>query len=320
MRKWITFLMTVLAGSTFSHADANLGQLNFEAGYRQDSISWSNHFPSSDPVVSTKHKFEDIEIFQIGLQGRTTIGCNFYVRGSAYWGWVLDGNFKNEASTYGSFGGSSFGSGQCNKTLIDDRYVFGVGAAVGYPFFFCDCTMAIAPVIGYSFDQQTLRAENGGIGFDDSGYYGYGPNGDGGCCRRTFTNRWYGPFVGLDFVYRPYCTCWDIFAELEYHWGNFKGKRSHREAFDFGDSSQDRRSNDVRGWVFACGADYDIDECWTAGFSLKFQDWKAHKKHHNHGSYGSDSYGSSSSEISGHAKHNHKWHSYAINLTVGRQF
>lgn len=317
MHKWITFLMTALVGSTLSYANASLGQLNFEAGYRHDDISWSNHFPSSDPVVSTKTKFDDIDIFQIGLQGRTNVGCNFYLRGSAYWGWVLDGNFERGASLYENSGSRNFGRSDCHKSLIDDRYVFGVAAAIGYPFYFCDCTMALAPVLGYAFDQQTLRVQNKDFdcGYNNSSYGTCLDHHE--CCNHTFSNRWYGPFVGVDFIYRPYCQCWDLYAELEYHWGQFKGKRSVRDDFTIGDCNQNRRSNDARGWVFAAGADYDLGNCWTAGFSVKFQDWKGHRRHHD--DYGHDS-SYDSSGISGHAKHNHKWRSYAINLTIGHEY
>ena len=93
MRKWITLLMTLLVGCR-SYANANLGQVSFEAGYRRDNIGWRQRFPSDDPVFSSSTRFQDLDIFQIGVRARTTLGYNLYLRANAYWGWILDGDYK----------------------------------------------------------------------------------------------------------------------------------------------------------------------------------------------------------------------------------
>lgn len=319
MRKWITFLMTLLVGSTVSYANANTGQVTFEAGYRQDNLSWKNRFPQHDPLVKNHSSFRDLDIFQIGLRGSTTVGCNLYLRGQAYWGWILDGNVRNSVSLFPSFYGFSDVSAglefaKDRNAIIDDKYVYGVGAAIGYPFYFCDCTMMLAPVIGYAFDEQDLWVEDEGFSFnDESGVFFVESGSD--CCLNKSIFRWYGPFVGVDFNYRPYCECWSLWAEIEYHWGCFNGKRDHR-GFDFFDTFK-HHSNDASGWVFAVGADYDLCNCWTIGFSLKFQDWSAnHRRSHDGESFG---YFFSSSE-SGRSQNNNDWNSYAVNLTVGRHF
>jgi hypothetical protein len=322
-KKWITFLTTLLLGSGASYASANVGQVDFEAGYRCDNISWTHKAPAYDPILSTHSKFKDIDIFQIGINGRTTIGCNFYVRGNAYWGWILDGDYKQRFSTYGTntildedstvATIDGFGFSLANKNVIDDKYVYGIGAAVGYPFFFCDCSMVLAPVLGYSFDEQSICLEDEGIDLYASNGVLFPVSGSG-CCSHKFITRWYGPFVGVDFSYRPYNDCWSFYAELEYHWGHFKGRR-HARGFDLLDDSN-HSSDRARGWTFAAGADYDLPECdWTIGLSVKFQDRKA-SRHHRHDGF-NDYSGFSGG---GRGRSNHKWHSYAINLTLGREF
>jgi len=259
-----------------SYANANTGQVNLEAGYRHDNINWKNRAPSHDPVVSSSHRFEDLDIFQLGIDARTTVGCNFYVRGNAYWGWILDGNYKNNLRTnfddsYNS--GLRFGFEGNRHNVIDDKYVYGIGAAIGYPFYFCDCTTVLAPVIGYAFDEQSVQFDGRRLGFRDS----CSDNTCGDCCRQTFNSRWYGPFVGVDFNYRPYCSCWNLYADLEFHWGDFKGRTNHDNYSEGIDHSF--RSSDVRAWVFGAGAEYDLCNCWTVGVSVKFQDWRAHRNH-----------------------------------------
>lgn len=311
MRKWITLLMTCLVVG--SYANANTGQVNLEAGYRRDNISWKNRIPSDDPVFSSSHRFEDLDIFQLGVNARSTLGCNFYVRANAYWGWILDGDYKRRAEFNENFS-DNWNEGRRGeiKSVIDDKYVYGVGAAVGYPFYFCDCTTVIAPVIGYSFDEQSVQLDTKGFNnFNDDCYDSFSGCNGGDCCRQTFNSRWYGPFVGVDFNYRPYCSCWNIYADLEFHWGDFRGRRNGDEDFEF-DGNQ--RSHDARGWVFAAGAEYDLCNCWTVGFSVKFQDWSANRHHHHDGF--SDGYNG----FHGRARNNNKWHSAAVNLTVGKEF
>lgn len=319
MRKWITFLMTVLVGTSASYASANFGQLDFEVGYRNDNITFDQDFRDSN--VGLKSKFQDLDIFQLGVEGRTTLGCNFYLRGSAYFGWVLDGDFKEQARTNNFYGNSNFGGGcgftSHNRNTVDDRYVYGIAAAIGYPFYFCDCTMALAPVIGYSYDQQNLRVD-GSVTSLYRSYEGIAACRDDCCCTHKFSNRWYGPFVGVDFLYRPYGACWDLYADLEYHWGNHSLNRGLQN--DYGNDYDDHfnlTSHNARAWVFAAGADYAFDDCWTAGVSVKFQDWRAHKnRHHHFNDYASASSESSSARV----KHSSKWRSYAVNFTVGRDF
>lgn len=311
MRKWITLLMTCLVVGNY--ANAFNGQVNLEAGYRRDNISWKNRFPSDDPKYSSTERFKDLDIFQLGVDARSSVGCNFYVRANAYWGWILDGDF--EQSFRHDIGDSSdsgvvFGFEGRNKTVIDDKYVYGVGAAIGYPFFFCDCTTVIAPVIGYAFDEQSVQLDNKRF---DQGSYAASGCGDR-CCRQTFNSRWYGPFVGVDFNYHPYCSCWNIYGDVEFHWGDFRGRRNHAQYDDSGFNNHNPTSHDSRGWVFDIGAEYDLNNCWAVGFSLKFQDWNANRHHHR------DVSGSYSGNYGDKERNNNKWRSYAINFVVGKEF
>lgn len=312
MRKWISLLMTTLVGiSTYGNA-SSAGQLNFEVGYRNDRLEWKHGFPSSSPDVSVKQKFEDIDILQLGVNGRTTLGCNLYLRGEAYFGWVLDGDFKEKASTYQS---SNYGFSNERKFIVDDQYVYGINAAIGYPFYFCDCSFAVAPVVGYSIDIQNFSHD--GLADGSSGYSNDYFNGfNDCCCKHQFNNRWYGPFVGVDLLYRPYCECWSFWGEVEYHFGTYEGKKGRDDQFNFFDGH--KRSNNLRGWAVGLGADYDLSECWTVGLSFKYKDFRATKN--SHSSSSNSFFDSGYSSYCAKAKSRHSWNSYSINVATGYQF
>jgi len=324
MRKWITLLMTLLVGCV-SYANANTGQVCFEAGYRRDTIDWRTRFPSDDPFLKSSRRFKDLDIFQIGVHGRSTLSNNFYVRGCAYWGWILDGDFKRSSEVdfdVSDFSDDNlrFGVTDHNRSTIDDQYVFGINGAIGYPFYFCDCTMILAPVIGYGFDEQNVRVDDSGFNFDFADSYNDDFNGEG-CCRRTFISRWYGPFVGVDFDWRPWNSCFNLWAEVEFHWGNFRGKTSHHFNDDgfFGFDNRNRHSNEAKAWVFAGGIDYDLCNCWTVGLSFKVQDWSANR-HHRFCDRELDLSYDFGQMCDHRFRDNNKWRSYAINLTFGRDF
>jgi opacity protein-like surface antigen len=329
MRKWITLLMTFLVGSCASYANASTGQVTLEAGYRHDNINWRTRFPSDSPFLKTNTRFKDVEIFQINAHGRSTIGCNFYIRGNAYWGWVLEGDFEHSMQTYVSPFFESSESGYSNNNninlgfsaqrhnVLDDKWVYGIGGAIGYPFYMCDCTMMIAPVIGYAIDEQNFELNDHGFDLEESGC-AFFPVSGSQCCDKKWISRWFGPFAGIDLSYRPCNDCWNVFAELEYHFGYFQGKRHADVGFQgFGFDSRKFHSHQATGWVFCAGFDYDLCNCWDLGLAFKFQDWSATRHHRRDDSFDSYAY---FSDLRGRERHNFKWHSYEIKFALGKDF
>lgn len=320
MRNWITFLMTLLAGSaSYVNAGPCCTDLTFEAGYRRDDLSFSVQVPECDPIFKTRSRFKEIDIFQLGLRGQTNLGCNFFGRAGFSVGWILDGDYSESTNLLES-AETPFSGEFCFETgtdnIIDGRFVIDFNLAIGYPFYFCDCTMYIAPVVGYAFDEQNLEIEDSDrFDFTEIASSIFAPESYGDCCTDKFVSRWYGPFIGLDFSYRPCGECWSIFAQLEYHYARHKIKRHEFTGFsDFNDF--DSTSRHAHGWVFAAGADYAFCSCWTVGFDVKVQDWSATREHRFcHSEYGFFSSGSND-RYKTHAD----WRSFAVNLTVGRCF
>lgn len=320
MQKWITFLMTFLVGSA-SYVNA-IGDVNLFAGYRHDDITIKHRYPAHNPDFKSHTKFKNIDIFQVGINARSTIGCNFYARAEASWGWILDGDFKQSASLFHnaapiwSRSGSSSQASvdlwqpKSHESTLDDKYVYDANIAIGYPFYFCDCSAIVAPVIGYAVDAQNFSHHGRSFEIKRSACSGDRIESNSDCCKHTYFNRWYGPFVGVDFAYRPTNECFSLYAAFEYHWGTFKAKRSH----DTGDFERREHHADMDGWVVDLGADYELNNCWTVGLYLKFTDFSASKHKRWDNSY--DSY------YGGHekAKNSGSWNSYAVNVEIGRQF
>jgi len=317
--------MTLLVvGSSASYVNASSGQVVFEAGYRRDNIDWKFKAPSCDPFFETSTRFKDLDIFQIGLSGRTHLGCNFYGRASAHWGWVLDGDIEETTKIFVSLPALSqvenIEFSTDDQNIVDGRFVVDLDIAIGYPFYFCDCTLSLSPVVGYAFSEQNIRIEDD----EDFEFSTVGglliPVPEGRCCDSKFVSRWFGPFIGLDFEYRA-CDCLSLYAALEYHWARFKGKRHSHRGFSFFDDF-DRGSRNGDGWVFKAGVDYDFCDCWTLGLSTQWSDYSVSRRHRGCADDFSV-FNTDGSEFSGSEdrfRTKHSWRSYAVNLTVGRLF
>lgn len=342
MRNWLTFFMTLMVGSSLSYVEAfSNTQVNFEAGYRRDNIRWSTKVPGDDPRVETSTRFEDLDIFQIALNAKTTCGL-VYLRANADWGWIVNGDFRETnsvrqnvafatssstvATSSSFFGNSSEGvsiqQDAHTSNVIDEKFVVDFDVALGYPFYLCNCTLTLSPVVGYAFSEQNIQLEgSSAIDFTfNSAATDFSdmvvPTFDDRCCNETFISRWYGPFVGVDFNW-VVCDNWDLYAMVEYHWAHFKGKRHARSGFDFFDGS--RRATNADGWRVKVGANYDFCNCWTFGFSASFIDLVASRHHHFNRDEIFDSSFFSSSGDDRYESHN-KWRSYSFNLTLGRAF
>ena len=325
MRKWITFLMTFLASVTYADAySLKDGEVSFEAGYRHDSLNWSAKVPSENPLFRSSTKFKDLDIFQIGINARGNVGCNLYLRGAVDWGWILDGNLEERFqvfdNTVAPIPGNNIASTERTLTtestnIVDGRYVFDISAAVGYEFHLCNYTMSLSPVVGYSFSEQNLWAEtNDNFNIVPAGgTFNITRNSE--CCRDKLISRWYGPFIGLDWEYNPCGECWNLFAQLEYHWAHQQTKRNDMTGFSGFDSFKSTSRN-AHGWLFTVGFDYGMCSCWTVGLSVKAQDWRSSRSHrHDLSGFAGDV-----SSGNGRLHSETNWNSYAINLRVGRDF
>lgn len=330
MRKLITFLMTCLVGSSLSYVNAQSSEINFEAGYRRDNLRFSLKVPSREPIAELSTRFKDIDIFQIGVNAKSYLGCNFYLRGAASWGWIIDGDLEEEAKiNFFSFGPESDNTVSFTteeKNILDGRYVVDFSIALGYPFYFCDCMASLSPVLGYYFDEQAICIErNDDFSFTTWNSFIFQDSGSGDCCCDKYISRWYGPFVGLDFEYNA-CGCWDIFAQVEYRWGNFKAKRHAHHAFEVAHEF-DRTSHGSHGWFLKVGAEYDFCNCWTAGFNLSWTHMKVSEHHHwcfDDELFGTDistsSFFSSSSGCWDRFKTSNSWQTFALMFAFGRCF
>jgi len=307
MRKFIFALMAaVLSCSSVSAfwQEAAESSLEFGVGYRRDNIEFKREFGGCDSSSSdcyssssyssndsgkskSKLKLKDLDIWLIEGRGKYVTCDNIYLRGSVDYGWITSGKIKNTFEFEGereSFNASFDSNGHHIKGNVWDGKI-----ALGYQFKWCDEAMTLSPVIGYGWNGHEFRNGNHDdyssssydysscssylYSSDSSNYYSSGDH-------HKITQRWVGPFIGIDLEYRVCCD-WNLFAGYEYHWADYHAKQKHADGFDFrgntcDDSDIHIHGSDAWGNVFNIGVKWDLCDCWTVGLRGEFQWWEAH--------------------------------------------
>lgn len=343
MRKII--LMTVMASLSLSFSSASAfwpeardSSVEIGVGYRNDSLSWKTrsdrggssygsgsssgsydsyglydtYGDSNGGIVGHRSKLDwkNLNIWEIEARGRYVTCDSIYLRGAIDYGWITSG--KNTDKDDFVFGGgyNSGNSFQFAKSKSHVKgHVYDAKIAVGYEFKLCDESLAVAPVIGYSWHGQHLsdshlRQSNYGLLDDglvvgaaelagsrsysydysyDSGFYSdysssfssysYGKE------HSKYHTRWNGIFLGFDFDYTFGCMCdWTLFGTYEFHWADYHASGKWHLRPDLINGFNHHAKN-AYGQVFDIGIKWDFCDCWTASLRGEFMWWWADHGH-----------------------------------------
>lgn len=307
-------MATILSCSAVSAfwQEAAASSIKVGVGYRQDRIEWKRRFSnkgcssdqsgnnnssssSSDRAdIKSDTKWKDLNIWTIEGSGKYVTCDNIYLRGSVDYGWITSGKIHQNFEIDGernSFDESFNGIG--SKRHVKGN-VWDGKLAVGYQFKWCDESLSLAPVVGYSWHGNELRNDNDDSSYYSDSSYGYdysssyssyssssSSSGSSGSDKHKIHQRWIGPFVGFDLDYRVCCD-WNLFLSYEYHWADYYAKERFT-SFDvneaLGGGSCSINKNHIHGknaWgnVFGFGVEWDLCDCWKVGLRGEFQWWQ----------------------------------------------
>ncbi len=281
MFSMIVLLTTI--GSGLSYADDcgcfdPWNNLSLSLGWRRDDIKTSvdSEIPPAAPFFRDTLNAKRLDVWEVGGQLHLTIPhfdcccCDdwwwldrFYVRGSAYRGWISNGKYT-ESFTNLNRGRTTHETAKIHKGRTVDGTV-----GLGFLYPVCE-NFAVGPVGGWSYDQVRFSLKDAKFrGIDD-------PVLDG----LTYTSTWRGPWVGADLAYNwCVCDCWNIRLEggYEYHWANWRGtwKLKGPDITPCIAFSDHRHSDDAWGQVGYINAWWNLCDCWDVGLGVKYQYWKS---------------------------------------------
>lgn len=244
-------------------------ELSFSGGWRQDHLRSST--TTNVDTTTDLIRGSQLNIWQIGLQGRLTPalgGCECFetcfIKGSAYWGWIDDGNYLHRIVPAPDTT-VTFDRGDINHGLTKD---FNVGGG-----FLLDsgCGLKIGPTGGYAWNKLSFNAQNV-IGVIDTldvstvidpfAYFDENV---------MISSRWQGPWAGFEAQWN--WNGWNLNASYEYHWARWKGHyRSPSLDLDDGIHFSDSRTAS-NGWgnTAYVGMHYTFCDSLIAGIGVKYQ-------------------------------------------------
>jgi hypothetical protein len=164
---------------------------------RRDALQWSiaGNSSGTHPDILSELTWSKVHSYQVTVEGRALINRMAFLRGALDYGWIQSGRVRD--SDYGSDGRRDEYSRSISRTRGDQVWDFSMGA--GYPFFFAENRLMIAPLLGYSYHVQNLRITDGKqVITMPSGP----PLGDLEGLDSTYRTQWMGPWLGCDLRYR----------------------------------------------------------------------------------------------------------------------
>ena len=286
MNRNIRKLLALSATATLLSAGLQADKIDLQAGlgYRQDSISWKHKGRQNvNPKIHSNLHFEDLEIFFLGVQAKTTFGCsNAYFKTAFDYGWVLDGRLREQLrintqrraceharGAYSDCG--EFLEASVHNNVRRHSFVWDLDFKLGYPLGGeCD-NFSVAPTLGFMLNREQLRV-HGHTGLQEAfdipfdGFDKFERKNHGS----DFRFSAWGPYVGLDFLYNMQ-NSWTAYAEFEVHFG--KIRRTRESLTEHAHLDHARRTREFWGPSIKVGANYLLFENLTIDASIYYSQY-----------------------------------------------
>jgi len=181
-------------------------------GYRCDHLKWKALELSAQTDISvdqvlTELNFTKQNIALIGGEAKFIDSC-LYAKARGDYGWIINNHHVKEsliALHRDTSPGSTFAQIATLQTKAHVKgYVGDFSAAIGYPLESACGQVFVAPLIGYSYAEQTFKIHDSIPALLISS-------------RGHFKTLWHGPWIGADMNV-ALTSQWSIFGEIEYHY------------------------------------------------------------------------------------------------------
>lgn len=222
------------------------GELDLAVGYRQDDLKWSIAGPNNQPNILSELKWNELQIWQVQLSGRSLESYNLYIRYSFSYGEIFDG--KNQDSDY--FGNHRTNEFSRSYSDAGRGEVVDTSAAFGY-MIKLPKGLNIAPLFGSSYHTQNLHMYHGVQVVNTL----TDALGEIKGLNSRYKTKWNGPWVGADLIWQI-SPGLSLLGTFEYHWAKFRGKGHWNLRHDHLDDFKHKANG--YGAVVKFGAVYEV--------------------------------------------------------------
>jgi len=299
----IPFLNADKKETTRLETDFTLG-----AGYRVDDLDWNiaGNINGSNPNILSELTWDDVESYQVKLQGSFVWPNIVAFRGSADYAWIFDGD--NQDSDYQGDNRTLEFSRSNNST--NDGYLWDASLAIGYPLRFGQTVIAtLTPLVGYSYHQQNLEISDGNQAIPDLGPF---PG-----LNSSYDAEWKGPWIGFDLLFKAkqimtFAHRFETYFSYEYHWANYHAEADWNLRDDFAHPKSFEHDADGSGWKVDTGLNFLLHQNWALNFNYEYQNWSTDS--------GTDKVFFSDGSTATTKLNEVNWTSYALSLGLSLRF
>lgn len=280
-----SFLVTLFVGVFFPTGSLmayEFQEYSFMAGYRQDSLDWNingaGNPVGSSPNILSELTWRDLDIFQLRAEASAANADGIYFRGSAGYGWVLDG--ENQDSDYAGDDRTLEFSRSING--VDGSRVMDIKGGFGFEFpFGAQDQFRLVPILGYSYHTQQLNMTDGNqVVSDLANAQVYDPSiigmpalGAFPGLRSSYDATWAGFWLGTDFLL-DLKDKGSLTLHLERHWPKYTAKANWNLRSDFAHPVSFEHEANGHGWVLDLGWNSQPSRhYWVWGASVTLQRW-----------------------------------------------
>lgn len=233
-------------------------------GYRIDRVTCRVDAHSEPHVflLADKLKAKDIKLYVAGAKAQIALCDYWYLKAYGDYCWGNSGKYSEKIFEPCDLTKSV---ADLHKTRARD---YQIGFGYIYPVDGCWGSWGLGPVWGWSYSDQKVILRNAKTDcIPDPVLNGV-----------VYKNRWSGPWLGIDAIYR-YCNTL-LKAGFEYHWvwwhatWTLDGPDIPFVAF-----SDSRESHQAHGCVLYFDAKWEFYHCWHIGFGLKARFFEARTGH-----------------------------------------
>lgn len=238
-------------------------------GFRADKFKWSIGGPDPDNFPNTLSQLEwrHLRIAQFGGTASYTSCTNYTVRVDASYGRIYHGHWRDaDYLANDKEGIFSFATGKAGR-----GHVYDLSGAVGYRVTSTCHRFVATPLIGYAQYAQYLHMYAGTQHIDifnnDIGPF---PG-----LNSTYTTKWYGPWIGVDFNTRIE-RCAYLFGSVQWHLLAYRGHGRWNLRPDMGPFQHKAYGY---GYMGTLGGNWEIWNNWSIGLSYSYRMFRT--KHGN---------------------------------------
>jgi hypothetical protein len=289
-------------------------------GYRVDELDWNiaGNASGSNPNVLSELTWDDLQIYQMKIQGNLVLPNIIALKGAAGYGWIFDGD--NQDSDYS--GNSRTLEWSRSENNADDGHVLDLSAAIGYPVRFGRSVLTtITPLVGYSYHEQHLKVTDGFQTVSEPSISPPGisplPVGPFDDLDSTYETEWKGPWIGFDIRFkareiRTFAHRFEPYFSYEYHWADYYAEANWNLRQDFAHPKSFEHEADGNGYVIGVGFNIRLQRHVALNLNFDYQDWSTDE--------GTDRVFFSSGTITETQLNEVNWTSYALSLGLSLCF